>query len=270
MSVFDRLRQRLTGASSRRAPGEPTATVVGPSPSGPVPISVPAPISDPASAAAPAERPAPSGLPEEEERALWAQLREDPNDVEAFHRLADHVRQRAGDSLDVSGGDIQRAKQDAVWSLAEELAHSGKAWYPLIELARLSVLDDREAALRRLGTAADRDPTGQALATALAMLREAGLPSDALNLGMGHWRPREHSLDAARQLVEASIESGRLGEARRHLASLEGHADVVGVEELTADLQPLIDAAEASMPPRTPAGGLPLIDLRDLREAPRG
>ena len=59
----------------------------------------------------------------------------------------------------------------------------------------------------RLSTAADRDPTGVALAQGLAMLRQTGHADDALGLGVGHWRPREHDVDAGRQLIEASIEA---------------------------------------------------------------
>lgn len=210
-------------------------------------------------------------LDEAQEAALWALLREDPNDVDAFHRLAGHVRRRAGENqMEVSGGDPRRAADDAAWSLAEELAHSGKAWYPLIELGRLSVHDDREAAMRRLGTAADRDPTGVALATALEMLRDAGRPGDAVNLGMGHWRPREHDLDVGRQMVEASIEAARLGDARRHLQALLTHPDTAGAQAIERELRPLIEAAAAKLPPHTPAGGMPLIDLRDLKSVQGG
>jgi hypothetical protein len=67
-----------------------------------------------------------------------------------------------------------------VWALAEELAHNGRAWYLLIEWARLSIHNHRDAALRRLATASERDPSERAMATGLAMLREAQLPSDAL------------------------------------------------------------------------------------------
>ncbi|MFZ0160204.1 MAG: hypothetical protein WAL50_14350 [Kineosporiaceae bacterium] len=205
-----------------------------------------------------------------DEAALWATLREDPNDAPAFHRLAAIVRQRAAErQIEAVEGDPQRAADDAVWSLAEELAHSGKAWYPLVELARLSLHDDREAALRRLGTAADRDPDGHGLATALGMLRDARMPGDAVNLGVGHWRPRDHDLSVGRQLVEASIEAGRIGDARRHLAALLTHPEVERAKEIRDELEPLIEAAEAALPPRTPAGGMPLIDLRELREPRR-
>src|SRR3954462_3812510 len=129
-----------------------------------------------------------------EEARLWAVLREDPNDVQSFHALAEIVRRRAEEGHEA--GDPRKAADDAVWALAEELAHSPRAWYPLIELGRLSVHDDREQALRRFATASDRDPTGRALATAVRTLRGEGLPSDGLGLGVGHWRPREHVVEA--------------------------------------------------------------------------
>lgn len=202
------------------------------------------------------------------EAALWQILREDPNNVVAFHRLADVVRRHAAERhIDSPGVDRQRAMDDAVWSLAEELAHSGKAWYPLVELARLSLHDDRDAAMRRLGTAAQRDPAGLGLATALKMLREAGLPGEALNLGLGHWRPREHSLEAGRHMVESAIESARLADARRHLEALRAHPEADQAQQLHDELLVLIEAAQAAPPPPTPGGGLPLIDLRELRAA---
>ncbi len=200
------------------------------------------------------------------EIALWQALREDPNDVSSFHALAEMVRGHAAEShTESSTVDLQRAMDDAVWSLAEELAHSGRAWYPLVELARLSLYDDREAAMRRLGTAVAREPTGLALATALDMLRQAGLPGEALNLGMGAWRPREHLLVAGRHMVESAIEAARLSEARRHLEALEAHPEVEQARAVREDLAPLIEAAQAAPPPPTPSGGLALIDLRDLR-----
>jgi len=210
-----------------------------------------------------------------EEAQLWRRLHEDPNDVEAFPRLAEIVRRRAGEGH--VGGDQQRAADDAVWALAEELAHNHKAWYPLIELARLSVHDDRDAALRRLATASDRDPSGRALATGLAMLRETQLPSDALGLGVAHWRPREHDLEAGRHLVLAAIEAGRISDARRHLAALSLHPDEGRVAALRAELEGLMARLEAERraggPMTDPAGIAvtgPLIDLRDAANDDRG
>lgn len=233
---------------------------------------------------------------EQEQARLWAVLKADPNDVEAFHRLADAVRRRAAEGHEQDAARQQRAMDDASWSLAEELAHSGHAWYPLVELARLSVHDDHEKAMRRLATATERDTSGAALATALRMLRDAGLPGDALGLGVGHWRPREHDVEAGRQLVTAAVEAGRVAEARRHLVALELHPDQGRVAPVRAELERLIERSEtgSARPPaqtRPPAaervpdadggppevwstteptrttgpgtGGLPILDLPD-------
>lgn len=197
-----------------------------------------------------------------QEARLWTILREDPNDVEAFAQLADVVRRHASEGH--QGGDPQRAADDAVWALAEELAHSGRAWYPLIELARLSVHDDREAALRRLATAAERDPGGRALATGLQMLRDAGLPDEALGLGVGHWRPREHDVEAGRQLVEAAVEAGRKADARRHLDALSLHPDVGRVQQLRVELERRIAEAE-----QLRSGSMPVVDVREPAEPPK-
>lgn len=208
----------------------------------------------------------------QEEAALWERLHHDPNDVDAFPRLAEIVRRHAATGS--ADADKQRAADDAVWALAEELAHNARAWYPLIEMARLSVHGDREAALRRLATASDRDPSGRALATGLAVLREEQLPSDALGLGVAHWRPREHDLEAGRHLVLAAVEARRLGDARRHLDALSTHPDAGRVAELRAELEGLVQQLEAERaaggPVTDPAGISvrgPLsagIDLRDI------
>lgn len=177
-----------------------------------------------------------------EERVLRERLRIDPNDESAFDRLADIVRRRAAEGH--AGGDPQRAADDAVWALAEELAGNPRAWHPLIELARLSIHEDREGALRRLGIAAERDHSGKALAEGLAMLREAGMPSEALGLGVGHWRPREHDVEAGRHLVYAAVEAGRISEARRHLEALSQHPDQGRVGPLRAELERAIAEAD--------------------------
>lgn len=187
---------------------------------------------------------------------MRARLGEDPNDAESFRALVEIVRRRAaemgpdGDPLTAPQDEVerQRAADLAVWSLGEELAGHPRAWYPLIELARLSVQDDREGMLRRLSTAADRDPTGHALAEGLAVLREAGLPVDALGLGVGHWRVREHTPDIADQLVRAALEAGRPLEARHHLQALDLHPDRAAATALRRELEPLVAAAEQSIP----------------------
>lgn len=217
--------------------------------------------------------PAGSAVDPREEAALWERLRDDPNDIAAFPRLAEIVRYHAAQGR--AEADRQRAADDAVWALAEELAHNVRAWYPLIEMGRLSVHDDRDAALRRLATAADRDPSGRALATGLAVLREEKLPSDALGLGMSHWRPREHDLEAGRHLVLAAIEARRIGDARRHLDALGAHPDAGRVAALRSELEGLIarlEAERAAGGPITNPAGIPVtgplsgpIDLRDVR-----
>jgi hypothetical protein len=194
-----------------------------------------------------------------EEGALRARLTEDPNDSAAFDRLAKIVRSRAVEGHDA--GDPQREADDAVWALAEEVAHNGRAWYPLIQLARLSIDDDREVALRRLATAADRDASGQGLAQGLAMLRDTGHAVDALNLGVGHWRPREHVVDAGRQLIEAAVEADRPGEARRHLNAMAAHPDKKGVERLRRELEGRIAQADRNAASRRAAGGTPAFGI---------
>ncbi|GAB3263691.1 hypothetical protein [Kineosporia babensis] len=192
-----------------------------------------------------------------EEEALRARLGEDPNDVVAFDRLAEIVGAMAAENHE--GGDPQRAAEDSVWALAEEVAQSQRAWYPLIQLARLSIDDDRETALRRLSTAADRDSTGDALAQGLEMLREAGHPNDALNLGVGHWRPKEHVLPAARELILAAIEVERLSEARRHLAALAEHPDQQAVQALRQEIGDRLGPPTGSMPITGGASGIATI-----------
>lgn len=190
------------------------------------------------------------------EDAVRAMLGEDPNDARAFQALAEIVRRRAaeigpdGDPLTAPHDDVERQKAAdlAVWALAEELAGHPRAWYPLVELARLSVKDDHEGALRRLATAAERDPSGHALEEGLAVLREAGLPVEALGLGVGHWRVKEQTPEIARHLVHAAIEADRPLEARHHLRSLELHPDAVAVARLKAELEPAVARAEQQIP----------------------
>jgi hypothetical protein len=198
-----------------------------------------------------------------EEEALRARLAEDPNDVTAFNRLAVIVATHAAEGHEVI--DPQREADDAVWALAEEVAQSGRAWYPLIELARLSIDDDRDVALRRLATAAERDHTGIALAQGLAMLRDAGHAVDALNLGVGHWRPREHVPEAGRQLIQAAVEADRPGEARRHLNALSDHPDQQAVASMRAELEHRIALADRAVQRGEPAHLIPSTGVIDMR-----
>ncbi|WP_432491417.1 hypothetical protein [Kineococcus auxinigenes] len=185
------------------------------------------------------------------EAGLRETLHDDPNDAEAFDILVETVRTRAAEAHVADhpaegheAEDARRAADNAVWALAEELAQSPRAWRPLLVLGRLSLHDDREAALRRLGIAAERDPSGTGLAQALAILREAGMNDEALSLGVGHWRPREHDVEAGRHLVAAAIDAGRLAEARRHLKALAEHPDQDRVAPMRAELEDAIARAD--------------------------
>ncbi|WP_372595613.1 hypothetical protein [Actinotalea sp.] len=186
------------------------------------------------------------------EDAVRATLHENPNDARAFAALAEIVRRHAAESAsavdplsaEVDDDATRRAADLAVWSLAEELAGNPRAWFPLIELARLSIVDDREGAMRRLATAAERDPSGAALAEGLAVLRGADLPVEALGLGVGHWRVREHDVIVGRHLALAALEAERPAEARHHLDSMRLHPDHAAVEAVRAEIEPMIDGAE--------------------------
>jgi hypothetical protein len=186
------------------------------------------------------------------EDSVRALLHEDPNDVRAFRALAEIVRRRAaemgpdGDPLTAPQDEVEkhRAADLAVWALAEELAGHPRAWYPLVELARLSLHDDHEGTMRRLTTAAERDPTGQALAEGLAVLREGGMPVEALGLGVGHWRVKEHSVEVGRQLVLAALEADRPLEAKHHLQALGMHPDEAAVAQVRPELQRAVAQGE--------------------------
>lgn len=191
-----------------------------------------------------------------QEDALRSMLSDDPNNVRAFQALAEIVRRRAAES-GVDGDPLsaphdehakQRAADLAVWSLGEELAGHPRAWYPLIELARLSAHDDHDGAMRRLLTAAERDPSGEALAEGLVVLRDAGQPVEALGLGVGHWRPREHTPRVAEHLVHAALEADRPWEARQHLKSLDFYPDQRSISALRSRLTQLVERAELTTP----------------------
>ncbi len=190
------------------------------------------------------------------EDALRSMLSDDPNNVRAFQALAEIVRRRAAESA-VDGDPLsapkdeyekQRAADLAVWSLGEELAGHPRAWYPLVELARLSLPDDPDGTMRRLVTAAERDPSGEALAEGIGVLRDADRPVEALGLGVGHWRPKEHSPQVGAHLVRAALEADRAFEARQHLRSLDLYPDQREISGLRAELEELVARSEQRTP----------------------
>ncbi|PFG43582.1 hypothetical protein ATJ88_2286 [Isoptericola jiangsuensis] len=187
------------------------------------------------------------------EDALRAMLHDDPNDRRAFAALAELVRRHAAEPTSpddplaaLPEEERVEAADLAVWSLAEELAGHPRAWRPLLELGRLSVADDPEGAMRRFTTAAERDADGNALAEGLEVLRDAGMPVEALGLGIGHWRVREHVAEVGRQLVLAALEADRIDEARRHLEALDAHEDTRAVAAMRPELVAAIEAAEVA------------------------
>lgn len=191
------------------------------------------------------------------EDALRAQLTDDPNNEEAFSALAEIVRRRAAEDPTLEdplrdSDEIPETKQQAadlaVWALAEELAGHPRGWYPLIELGRLSLADDPEGAVRRFTTAAERDPDGNALVEGLAILREAGMPVEALGLGVGHWRVKEHPPEVGRHLVLAALEADRVHEAKQHLRALETHPDARRTARLREELAKRIAEAGPTTP----------------------
>jgi hypothetical protein len=191
------------------------------------------------------------------EDALRSMLSDDPNNERAFRALAEIVRRRAAESsgstddplaAEPTPDERERAADLAVWALGEELAGNPRAWYPLIEIARLSVRDDHEGTVRRLTTAVERDPSGKALVDALTLLRGAGQPVDALGLGVGHWHPRDHDPEVARQLVLAAVEAGRPLDAKQHIMALDLYPNQAAIADLRAELGRIVAEAEQSIP----------------------
>lgn len=187
-------------------------------------------------------------LPRED--ALRAKLVDDPNDMHAFRELAELVRRRADsvepvDPLIAEHEPVDRARSAdvAIWALAEELAGNPRAWFPLVELARLSLHDDHEGAMRRLNAACEREHTGLAVAEGVRTLREGDLPGDGLGLGVGQWSPKEHIPEAGRQIVLAALEADRPYDARKHLEELKVRDDAE-TAAVIAELTPRVEAAE--------------------------
>ncbi|WP_135850023.1 hypothetical protein [Serinibacter arcticus] len=159
------------------------------------------------------------------EHELRDELAQDPNDEAAFDALVEIVRERADEGTHVdpltAAPDTRVAQDHAVWALAEELAGKPSAWLPLIVLARLSLAADHEAAMRRLNLACERETSGLALTHAVAMLRDADAPTEAIAFGVAHWELASRDAEAAGEIIQAALETGRTEEARRLLDSLE-------------------------------------------------
>lgn len=175
--------------------------------------------------------PVEEGLRQAEDK-LRERLADNPNDQQAFATLARLVAVGAHydeipDPLtaDELPANERERINTALWALADEFVGNSRAWYPLVQLARLSLGEDRESAIRRLKTAVQREDSGEALFESLQMLRRANLPGEAVQLGVGAWDPANHIADAGRQLVRAACEAHRPDEARRLLQALREHHD---------------------------------------------
>lgn len=172
----------------------------------------------------------------------------DPNDAAAFFALVEivssHAPVPADDDLDpltAAAPDPEALTQLAVWSLGEELAGNPIAWFPLVQLARLSLADDTESALRRLTTACERDPSGQALVAAMVMLREAQKTHDAFNIGVGQGRVRDQIPEVGLELVRTALALGRIQDAQTNLELLAEHPQHNQIRSSVAELRQKID-----------------------------
>lgn len=183
-----------------------------------------------------------------EEAALLARLEADPNDREALLGLADAltapVPDEIVDPLTATQAPATPADQHntALWALAEEYAGNPHAWAPLIELARLVVVDDPDGAARRLATACDRETTGRALAQSVRMLRDHGLAHQAVSLGVAKWTPAVHEFETGRQLVLAAVEAKDEIKARELVSRL---GDAHPHDPAVTELEQLVEALEA-------------------------
>ena len=83
--------------------------------------------------------------------------------------------------------------------------------------------------MRRLVTAAERDPSGEALAEGIAVLRDAGQPGrGARPRASGTGVPGSTRPTVAEHLVRAALEADRPFEARQHLRSLDLYPEPAG------------------------------------------
>ncbi|MGV4324360.1 hypothetical protein K5713_04355 [Trueperella pyogenes] len=160
----------------------------------------------------------------EEALELREKLAEDPNDIAAFEELASLITSFAHTRVpaDPLTGDAGPADPNLVlWALSEEIGSDPRAWYPLIQLARLAGPEDSDAAQRYLETAADREESGLALAEGIKLLRESGQYEAAIQLGLGRWKPAQQSPGVAEELVSAALAARKLSDARGYVQILE-------------------------------------------------
>ncbi|WP_333811005.1 hypothetical protein [Timonella senegalensis] len=196
-----------------------------------------------------------------QEDALRAVLMENPNDENAFRALVELVKRNCASDSENSADPLKAEStgeepvldpQDyearanlSVWALAEELSGHPKAWFPVIELARLSLDESPGEALRRLTAAVSRDPSGRALERSIELLLDKGLASEAYNLGLGLWRPNDHPAETGISVVRAALVSQRSLDAQREYNKLIEHSGADEVRALDPDLEKEIEELHA-------------------------
>lgn len=158
-------------------------------------------------------------------------LSNDPNDISAFEELASIIKNAetdrnpadplTGDRVTPETGETSTDSELILYALSEEIGSDSRAWYPLVQLARLSGADDSESARRYLETAADRDESGLALAEGVKLLRETGQHDAAIQLGLGRWQPKTQTPTVGEELVNAALEANKLDEARTYVNILK-------------------------------------------------
>ncbi|MFY9262832.1 MAG: hypothetical protein GX483_07095 [Actinomycetaceae bacterium] len=158
---------------------------------------------------------------------LREHLAHDPNDQVAFAELADLVRDLGATDTpaDPLTADAQSSAEDnarlVLWSLAEELASDSRAWNPLIQLAKLTLGDDLESAVRYLTTAVTREDTGLALASAIKILRLAGYTDAAVQFGLGKWNANTHISQVGEEMIATALARGKVARARKYFELME-------------------------------------------------
>ncbi|QRV02814.1 hypothetical protein JTE88_03560 [Arcanobacterium phocisimile] len=177
---------------------------------------------------------------------LRVALAADPNDREAFEELISIIWAlgQSHPTVDPLTADEEPPHETPIklvlWALSEDLASDSRAWYPLIQLARLSIKDDAEAAVHQIEVAAGREETGLALEQGISLLVAAGYPDTAMQIGMGRWNPQEHIVGVGVALTKAAIASGKLSDAQRFISYLDERFahdhDVLDIKEELAQL----------------------------------
>ncbi|SPT75205.1 Uncharacterised protein [Arcanobacterium haemolyticum] len=177
---------------------------------------------------------------------LRVALAADPNDAESFEELASIIRKlgQSQPTVDpLTADDDQPRKTPAhlvLWALAEDLASDSRAWYPLLELAKLAVGNDPAGAVHHIDVATGREESGLALETGIQILVDAGHIDTALQVGIGQWNPDKHSVGVGIELSKAALAAGKIADAKRCVEILvkryPGNHDVLDLRDAVADL----------------------------------